>query len=192
MSAIISTTTVTTTSATTTPTAPKAWTPEAFLKDIVDPAIAALPLDVDNGETIPGLRLMLFGTALQESLLTHVEQLPNKDGSRGPALGYFQMEPATHKDIWANYLAYRKAVASQLLALAELKSGVPKAEILKTNHVYAAAMARVHYRRAPGKMPGGVDVKAAAAYWKQYYNTPLGKGKASEFEDKLAKLTIKF
>lgn len=163
-----------------------AWVPKDFLAKVVDPAITALPLDVEEqGETLQVLRLLLLGTALQESLLKHVEQLANKDGTRGPALGYFQMEPTTHDDIWANYLKYRKSVAAAVLTVAGLTSGQPKAALLKTNHVYAALMARVHYRRVKGKIPATDDVKTLAAYWKQHYNTPLGKGKTEEFEAKL-------
>ena len=166
------------------------WTPKSFAEKVIDPAIAALPLDVDNGETVPGLRQLLLGTAIKESDLLHVEQLANKDGSRGPAVGYFQMEPATYKDIWANYLAYRKATASKLRAMVKVESGTPPVALLKTDHVFAAVMARVHYRRAKGAIPAGGDVKAMAAYWKQYYNTPLGKGLASDFEAKLTKALV--
>lgn len=167
-----------------------AWTAKSFAEKIIDPAITALPLDVDNGETVAGLRQLLLGTALKESDLLHVEQLANKDGSRGPAVGYFQMEPATYKDIWANYLAYRKAVASKVRAMVKVDSGTPPVSLLKTDHVFAAVMARVHYRRAKGSIPAGGDVKAMAAYWKQYYNTPLGKGLAADFEAKLTKALV--
>lgn len=164
------------------------WTPKTFMAKVVDPAINALPLDVETqGETISVLRMLLLGTALQESLLKHVEQLPNKDGSRGPALGYFQMEPVTHKDIWANYLAYRKETAAKVLAVAEMASGQPEPSLLKTNHVYAAVMARVHYRRVKGKIPQTDDVTVLASYWKNHYNTVLGKGKTEEFVAKLNK-----
>jgi hypothetical protein len=164
-----------------------AWSPRDFLAKVVGPAIAALPLDeADQGETVPVLRLLLLGTALQESLLRHVDQLPNRDGSRGPALGYFQMEPATHDDIWANYLAYRPALAAQVRAVAGIAAGRPEAKLLRTHHVYAAVMARLLYRRVKGRLPQAAEVPALAAYWKAHYNTALGKGKAIEFEEKLA------
>lgn len=164
------------------------WSPRDFLANVVDPAIAALPLDeAEQGETAPVLRLLLLGTALQESLLRHVEQLPNRDGSRGPALGYFQMEPATHDDIWANYLAYRPVLAAQVRAVAGIAAGRPEARLLRKNHVYAAVMARVLYRRAKGRLPQATEVATLAAYWKAHYNTALGKGKAAEFEEKLVK-----
>ena len=48
---------------------------------------------------------LLLGTAAQESLLgTYLKQNGN-----GPALGIYQMEPNTHKDIWIHYLNYHEA-----------------------------------------------------------------------------------
>ncbi|MFC3001130.1 hypothetical protein [Falsiroseomonas tokyonensis] len=160
------------------------WTAQAFLEQVIDPALEALALD--DAAARDGLRLLLLGTALQESGLKHLRQLPNRDGSRGPALGYFQMEPATHDDIWATWLAYRGPLASRVLAVAGLLAGRPKAELLVQNHIYAAVMARLRYRRAPGRLPAAGDVAAMAAYWKAHYNTALGRGRASEFEAKLA------
>lgn len=161
------------------------WTPKSFLRDVIDPALGLLA--VDETESFASARMLLLGTALQESLLIHVEQMANKDGSRGPALGYFQMEPTTHDDIWANYLKYRKMIAAQTLAIAGYASGTPKAALLKIHPIYAATMARVHYRRKPGSLPAAGDVKAMAAYWKQHYNTVLGKGTVAEFEEKMLK-----
>jgi hypothetical protein len=157
----------------------KSWSVPDFIREVIDPAIDALPLDETKGETVPGLQQLLIGTALQESDLIHTRQMG------GPALGYFQMEPATHDDIWDNYLRYRKDTAAKVLVVAGLASGTPKAELLKDNHVYAALMARVHYRRrSKAKLPAAGDIKAMAALWKKEYNTPKGKGKAEEFEAK--------
>ncbi|WP_439598895.1 hypothetical protein [Falsiroseomonas sp.] len=162
------------------------WTAGTFLEKVIDPALAALGLDEPEGRA--GVRLLLLGTALQESGLKHLRQLANRDGSRGPALGYFQMEPATHDDIWATYLAFRKPLAARVLAVAGLAPGSPqpKAELLVQNHLYAAVMARLRYRRAPGALPAAGDVAAMGAYWKAHYNTALGRGRASEFVARLA------
>jgi hypothetical protein len=53
--------------------------------------------------------------------------------------------------------------------------------------VYAAAMARLRYRRAPGRLPAAGDVAGMAAYWKRHYNTPLGRGVPAEFAARLAR-----
>ncbi len=159
------------------------WTVGSFTRKIIDPALSALGLDPP--EQAEAVRQLLLGTALQESGLRHLRQLANRDGSRGPALGYFQMEPATHDDIWATFLAFRPPLAARVRAAAG-SAGRPGAEMLLHNHVYAAVMARLRYRRAPGALPAAGDVRAMGAYWKAHYNTALGKGRASEFEAKLA------
>jgi hypothetical protein len=163
--------------------ADQVWTVRSFAQKVIDPALAAIALDAAT----TGVRQLLLGTALQESGLKHLRQLASKDGRRGPALGYFQMEPATHDDIWVNFLDFRRALAARTLAVAGLASGRPEAELMVENHVYAAVMARLRYRRAPGTLPAAGDVKAMGAYWKAHYNTVLGKGLASEFEAKLTK-----
>lgn len=50
---------------------------------------------------------LLFGTAIQESLLIHRQQLGG-----GPALGLFQMETATHN--WNNYLKSPSELANRV------------------------------------------------------------------------------
>jgi hypothetical protein len=122
---------------------------------------------------------LLMGTAIQESLfLQHRVQMGN-----GPAVSYFQMEPATHNDIWNNYLKYRGEVAAKAIAFLS-SPDADKIEELRTNDEYATAMARIHYMRVPAKLPDSGDVTGQANYWKQYYNTSLGKGKPSEYIEK--------
>ena len=65
-----------------------------------------------------------MGTITQESRATYVKQLGN-----GPALGLAQMEPATHDDIWINFLKYKTALAEPVIRMASLGSvqvtGIP-------------------------------------------------------------------
>ena len=117
---------------------------------------------------------LLVGTAIHESNLFYLRQLDD-----GPALGFFQMEPDTHNDIWGNYVDYRADLAEKLM---DLSVGEPSAEQLKWNLLYAAAMARVHYYRVPQSLPGHQDSAGMARYWKQHYNTHLGAGLEEEFE----------
>ena len=46
---------------------------------------------------------------------------------------------------------------------------------LEHNDNYAAAIARIVYKRAPDKLPAFNNIIAMANYWKKHYNTPLGK-----------------
>ena len=141
-----------------------------FKKLVIEPTLEYLELSA------PAAINLLIGTALMESRLKHLIQKPN-----GPALGLFQMEPATHKDIWDNFLKYKTGLAEKVSGLIAPK---PDSETqLKTNLAYSAAMCRVHYYRAPTKLPEAEDLKGLAHYWKKYYNTELGAGKPEEFEE---------
>lgn len=148
--------------------------PAHFMDLIIAPTLTALGLDS------PGARELLLGTASHESDLQYLKQIS------GPALGLYQMEPATHDDIWANYLAYREPIASKLLEYvgAEAASGIyrqPDANEMVWNLRYATAMARIHYLRVPEPLPLATNVQAMARYWKAHYNTVLGAGTESQF-----------
>jgi len=120
---------------------------------------------------------LLLGTAIQESRLTYLVQLGG-----GPALGVFQMEPATFKDIWINYLAFRPSISKSVQSIAGVGAAEhATAEQMVWHLAFAAAMCRVHYRRVPEAMPPAGDRPAQAEYWKEYYNTPLGAGTAEEY-----------
>ncbi len=135
-------------------------------------------LEVVNGYSEAAEELVL-GTAIQESRLQYLKQLGG-----GPALGVFQMEPATHDDIWNNYLAYRQELADLVQMLAAPNGGNhPTANELIGNLWYAAAMCRVHYRRVPEPLPDAGDVPGMAAYWKEHYNTFEGAGTEEEYEE---------
>ena len=101
----------------------------------------------------------------------------------GPALGFWQMEPATHDDIWENFLGHRDSLAELVMYTAGVSQAVPPptADVLETNDRYAAAMCRVHYLRVPGALPDAGDLDGQARYWKAYYNTELGAGTIEHF-----------
>jgi|TARA_B100000123_G_scaffold248839_1_gene206686 hypothetical protein len=147
---------------------------------IVQPVLAVLDLPApDVAENL------LMGTAAHESHLgDYIQQVGG-----GPALGIYQMEPATLNDCYVNYLDYStraalKAKVDGFLAAQPVGSdGKPdKSAQLATNLAYATAMCRIRYYRAPGALPSDPnDLNGLAAYWKQYYNTPLGAGTVDQF-----------
>lgn len=117
---------------------------------------------------------LLLLTAAQESHLGYyIVQVGN-----GPAKGIFQMESATAKDIWKNFLKYKPDIARSVDAL----TGVACWDDLqlKGNLLYQIAMARVHYYRRPEPLPSKDDHVGMAEYWKKHYNTHLGKGTIEE------------
>lgn len=118
---------------------------------------------------------LLIGTALQESGLRKLRQW-----NQGPALGIFQMEPATHNDIWSSWLKYRPEFSQPIETLCHSAT----ADCMAWNLRYAAAMAAIHYRRVPTALPVADDIEGHAKYWKLHYNTPAGKGKIEEYIQK--------
>ena len=117
---------------------------------------------------------LLMGTAAQESRLGHyIAQI------QGPALGIFQMEPATEDDIWKNYIEYRPDIQRLIDYLAP-NDGLHNQLI--SNLSYATAMARLAYWRQNFDWPEDLmDIPAYGRIWKKFYNTPQGKGTVDEF-----------
>lgn len=115
---------------------------------------------------------LLLGTAAQESHLG--EYLAQIGG--GPARGIFQMEPATRRDI-DQYLRRKSRLR---LKVEYFKLPALPAQ-LYGNLYYAAAMCRIHYWRVTESLPRADDIEGLAAYWKRYYNTPLGHGTITQF-----------
>jgi hypothetical protein len=142
-----------------------------FREDIIRPTLFYLDMYSMSAETL------LLGTAIQESLLCYIRQL----GS-GPALGLYQMEPATHTDIWLNYLGFRPELKEKMEDL--LAPFPSRIDQLQSNLFYATAMARLHYYRVSMPLPEPDDIGGMAAYWKDHYNTELGAGSVQEFIDR--------
>lgn len=150
---------------------------EQLLEYVVKPANHLLGVDSLAAQQL------VIGTAAVESGGEYIRQLNN-----GPARGFFQMEPNTHKDIWINYLAYRdkyREVAESLLSASEsyYAFDVIENQSLTSNLLYQAVMCRIHYLRQSEPLPPANDLNALAAYWKQHYNTPAGKGTEQKFID---------
>lgn len=139
-----------------------------LLEEVIAPTLIFMGMDS------PAARNLLLGTIAQESHMGRWLKQIN-----GPALGIAQMEPATHDDIWTNYLAYRPSLVAKLEQL--LCPGFSKVEQLKWNLAYATAMARIHYRRVPKSLPEADDHELLGMYWKEHYNTFEGKGTLTEF-----------
>lgn len=147
-------------------------TPGEFRANVIRPTLEHLGLHS------PAAEELLLGTAMQESDLVHRRQIGG-----GPGRGYFQMEPNTHNDIWENYLKFRSELAAKVKQLLSSPTA-NRIEELEKNDRYGCAMARVLYRRAPDPLPAAGDVAAMAAYWKKFYNTPLGAGRVQQYIDK--------
>lgn len=140
---------------------------EQFRTEIVRPAIDTLGMGGLAAERL------VTCTAIAESGLTYLRQHGN-----GPALGVFQIEPATFWDIYNRYLDGRADLRARLDPLA---SGQAPLEQLVTNLAFSAAICRLRYWMSPEPLPPADDADAMGAYWKAIYNTPLGAGRAAKF-----------
>ncbi len=100
-----------------------------------------------------------------------------KQYNGGPAIGFFQIEPDTLKDTMKNYVKYRPPLKACLLEL-----GLDEKDLefsVLTNIALQVAFCRIHYRRNPHKIPESLEEQAK--YWKEHYNTKLGKGTVGHF-----------
>lgn len=126
---------------------------------------------------------LIMGTFAQESNFKHTRQLGG-----GPALGYGQMEPATFNDIVLNYLRYKPELMGKIMKACGVVT--LNADDLVENKTLAICMSRVHYLRVKEPLPSHKDVWAMGEYWKQYYNTPKGKGTVKEFVENYKKYCL--
>ena len=97
---------------------------------------------------------------------------------KGPALGIFQMEPATFDTVLGYVL--RKEEKYSILA-DDARRFNPEDMIF--NPVFAAGMARAFYLRIPDALPDPQDVEGLSGYAKDYWNTPLGKATPEDYYD---------
>lgn len=122
---------------------------------------------------------LLLATALHESRLEFLKQHPT-----GPALGVYQMEPATHDDHfrWLDSGHMREGRDGlPTRAVRAFDFGPYESDRLVYDVRYATAFARIHYWRIPEALPEAGDAAGMAAYWKRYYNTHLGAGTEDQF-----------
>lgn len=132
--------------------------------DIVRPALTLIGMHSPAAED-----LVMLTAAVESALGRFVRQHPT-----GPALGWCQMEPFTHTDLWESYIRHKVDLARMLAAMVpdcHWHSGdaMPRHEALIGNFLYSAAMARVRYRPAKPALPEAGDWPALADYWDRYY-----------------------
>lgn len=147
------------------------------LRDIIRVSITPLGLWSHAAEEL------LMMTAAHESLLG---KFTKQIG--GPALGIYQMEPATLTDIHCNYIAFRPELKKQI----EHVSGVSVAHFnhLQYDPVYSSIMARIQYLRSPAALPDASDIWALAEYAKNVYNTRAGKADPADYHDAYRELVV--
>lgn len=96
----------------------------------------------------------------------------------GPALSYYQIEPATLNDLYGNYLGFRPE--RQALLDQFMPEGSAREDALM-DAVYATAAARLIYTRVPEALPDFADDEAMGRYCKKYWNTEAGKATPEKY-----------
>jgi hypothetical protein len=135
---------------------------QQFADFIIGPVLETLKIPQQGAAT-----QLLLGTAMVESNLKYIRQLDH-----GPALGVYQMEPATHDDVYNNYLRYNSELGAEVMAL----SIEGQAEEMIGNMFYATAMCWMQYNRFRKitPLPAYGEYIVMANYHKKYYNTAKG------------------
>lgn len=120
----------------------------------------------------------IFAIGKVESNYSHIKQ------PGGPALGFWQIEPKTHDDLWVNYLNTRTDLAFYIRGAATQRASVDTMHNeLLFNLRYQVLVARAIIRRVPEKLP--YTKQEMAAQWKKYYCTSKCKGSEQDFIDRL-------
>lgn len=129
---------------------------------IIKPALYDLVLLSDEA-----VELLVFTCAVESDGGTYIKQLD------GPALGIYQMEPATYNDIWQNYIAFKSSILMKLLYNFNAPK-MPDENRLLWDLRFATAMTRLHYERVNELIPAPDNIPSIYDYYKAHYNTALG------------------
>lgn len=133
--------------------------------------------DLREGIIVPTLQEMklcspaavelLVGTVAHESLGGHYLRQRTQQGI-GPAVGIYQMEPATMKDLWENFVRFRGHLREQI-PVSHSPVAWPDPSRLVWDLKYATIWARWNYFRAPDPLPDVNDIRGLADYWLRYW-----------------------
>ena len=137
---------------------------QATIKRIIEYALKDLNMYSSDSA------LLVYRTGAAESGYRHLEQV------RGPAVGFFQVEPDTINDTIDNYLKFRPKKLNHLVKRG-LDLDDPVNSVLCSIYLQVA-FCRYKYWRSPKAIPKGLVPQAK--YWKEIYNGP-GKGTIEHF-----------
>ena len=139
---------------------------------IIKPALDDLQLYSDSA-----VELLLFTCATESDGGTYLKQI------KGTALGIYQTEPSTYYDLWQNFII-RNGAHVMKLSVSFNVNRIPTEDRLIWDLKYATAIARLIYLRVKAPLPDAKDIDALWEYYKEHYNTPLGKAKKSNAQKK--------
>lgn len=133
--------------------------------------------------------VLMLGTGIAETNYQYLKQFNN-----GPALGFYQIEPATYNDIYRYLNRYDKKQLKETCMSACLYAAWPDKEALVYNLRWSIIIARLKYYMFAEAIPSSSDAVNMANYYKKYYNSVEGKAEfpkvVSIFEDVIKKLNV--
>lgn len=110
---------------------------------------------------------LVMGTFAQESLMgTYIKQQGG-----GPGLGIAQVEPFTYNDLWNRFPQHFRHMKY---------FDKPDPTQLIWDLKLSTVVCRIKYYSIKSKLPES-SIEGMAAYWKKWYNTPLGSGTEQSF-----------
>ena len=137
---------------------------------IINPTLEHL-----HGDDIPvseNARALLFAIGMAETGYAVNHQIGG-----GPALGFWQMEPATITDLLAWLHGRHRKIRNDVSELSRQRTAL---EAVQFDPIYACAVARCFFLRRAEPLPP-IDLETIARYWKKVWNTNAGKGTVSGF-----------
>lgn len=152
--------------------------PDHLRKYVIEPALLRLGSRYKSDDAI---ELLLMIAAHESKLGYYLHQ----EGG-GPAVGIYQMEPATFHDILINYVKYNRLLESQLGKFYEF----PNPAYMAFDLSFATAMARIHLFRVPSSLPDRRDIRGMAEYAKAHWNTELGAATVEDYENAYRELVL--
>lgn len=146
------------------------------LRELIQDTLRALEPEIPYSEA--AVELLMLTAAVESNLGEYIKQV------RGPARGIFQMEPRTAHCIHTNWLVYKQDLLQKVNQFANRMDPDLQA---RGDLVWQIVWARLHYRRVPKPLPEirfmrgerkltNRSVQDLAKYWKEHFNTYLGKG----------------
>jgi hypothetical protein len=147
--------------------------PKQLLEYVVRPALSEFqdgPVVLSSGAA----EQLVMITGAQESKLRWLKQV-----GPGPAMGLWQMEPATFYDLRDRFIKTQPYLWNAFgRSSIDLK---PEPIELAYNLKLAAVCCRIRYFMSSMPLPKLDDIEAMAHMWKVVYNTAGGDGKESDF-----------
>ncbi len=150
--------------------------PQVMHDYIIFPVLEAMKQYSAAEYNSPAARQLLLATSGQESHCgDYVKQV------KGPALGPYQMEPATIQDLFTHFATGDKLVLVQRF-LSEAEKASPGLIGLVGNFYYSTAVARMNYRRFSAPLPAFNDQEGMWNYYKKYWNSVAGAATKEDFD----------